>query len=208
MSSGASPGPVDARPTSGKGGNLRTTKYPRPGRTGHGRPKAAATKRAGAHWPTLTQGRLARRVTSTGGREHQAPRSHRNAICRGDSRHTPAISGHLQPGCAAAVRPVAVVQSSLVSTRMQPFTRNRRKTPRFLPRRWRTVVSLAYLQVTQSRQSLGKSNSMATCGRHKEWRDGKRQAVRDRFDMLQSSCRGLISERREGIHIAGRRGQA
>jgi hypothetical protein len=34
MSSGASPGPVDARPTSGKGGNLRATKCPRPGRTG------------------------------------------------------------------------------------------------------------------------------------------------------------------------------
>jgi hypothetical protein len=110
MSSGASPGPVDARPTSGKGGNLRTTKCPRPGRTGHGPPKAAATKRAGAHWPTLAQGRLARGVTPTGGREHQAPRSHRNAICRGDSRDTPAISGHLQPGCAADLRPCRSVR--------------------------------------------------------------------------------------------------
>jgi hypothetical protein len=111
MSSGASLGPVDARQTSGKGGNLRATKCPRPGRTRHGAPKAAATKRAGAHWPTLAQGRLARRGTSIGGREHHAPRSHRNAICRGDSRDTPAIFGHLQPGCAAAVRPCQPTRS-------------------------------------------------------------------------------------------------
>ncbi len=129
MSSGASPGPVDARPTSGKGGNLRATKCPRPGRTGHGPPKAAATKRAGAHWPTLAQGRLARRVTSIADREHQAPRSHRNVTCRVDSRDRPAIAGHLQPGCAAALRHVA----SLSLVRASPESRRSSvaRPPRF-----------------------------------------------------------------------------
>ncbi len=94
---------------------MQANKGPRPGRTGHGPPKAAATKRAGAHWPTLAQGRLARRVTSIAGREHQAPRSHRNAICRGDSRDRPAISGHLQPACAAALRPRPSFESTSAS---------------------------------------------------------------------------------------------
>jgi hypothetical protein len=183
------------------------------------RPPATRTTTPSAWW----RRRRPRRRRGTCCLMKRTPRSNRSLRRRGavDGRPffcSPALPKFRLPcvardhrgneGAAACLAPVAVVQSSLVSTRMQPFTRNRRKTPRFLPRRWRTVVSLAYLQVTQSRQSLGKSNSMATCGRYKEWRDGKRQAVRDRFDMLQSSCRGLISERREGIHIAGRRGQA